>query len=127
MHQSISMIVMGVLLAALSNYSQVNAIDLPENLPFVMERPIEPSFLDQTFDIRDYGARHGDQAKNTKAVAEAIAACHKQGKYVGICGQGPSDHPDLAKWLLEQNITSVSLNPDTVIDTWLFMAGQKSD
>ena len=52
----------------------------------------------------------------------AITACRKAGKYVGICGQGPSDHPDLAKWLLEQGISSVSLNPDTVIETWLFMA-----
>jgi pyruvate,water dikinase len=52
----------------------------------------------------------------------AIAACKAQGKYVGICGQGPSDHPDLARWLLEQGISSVSLNPDTVIDTWVYMA-----
>ncbi len=56
----------------------------------------------------------------------AISACRKQGKYVGICGQGPSDHPDLADWLLEQGITSISLNPDTVIDTWLFMAEKSS-
>ena len=52
----------------------------------------------------------------------AIQACRKHGKYVGICGQGPSDHPDLARWLLEQGIGSVSLNPDTVIDTWVYMA-----
>lgn len=60
-----------------------------------------------------------------KLLAEAISACKKAGKYVGICGQGPSDHPDLAKWLLDQGIDSVSLNPDTVIETWLFMADQK--
>lgn len=54
----------------------------------------------------------------------AIAACRAKGKYVGICGQGPSDHPDLAKWLLEQGISSVSLNPDTVLETWFFMADQ---
>jgi len=54
----------------------------------------------------------------------AIKACKDADKYVGICGQGPSDHPDLAKWLLEQGISSVSLNPDTVIETWLFMAKQ---
>ncbi len=54
----------------------------------------------------------------------AIYACHKHGKYVGICGQGPSDHPDLAKWLMDQGITSVSLNPDTVIETWMYMAGR---
>jgi pyruvate,water dikinase len=51
----------------------------------------------------------------------AIDACRKQGKYVGICGQGPSDHPDLAEWLLKRGITSISLNPDTVIDTWLYL------
>ncbi len=51
-------------------------------------------------------------------ISMAIEACKKQGKYVGICGQGPSDHHDLAQWLMEQGIDSVSLNPDTVIDTW---------
>jgi pyruvate,water dikinase len=55
---------------------------------------------------------------------QAISACKKAGKYVGICGQGPSDHPDLAKWLLEQGIDSVSLNPDSVIETWLYMADE---
>ncbi|MBT8441446.1 MAG: phosphoenolpyruvate synthase [Gammaproteobacteria bacterium] len=54
----------------------------------------------------------------------AIDACRKQGKYIGICGQGPSDHPDLAKWLLDQGIESVSLNPDTVLETWLYLAGE---
>ena len=53
----------------------------------------------------------------------AIRACKKQGKYVGICGQGPSDHPELARWLLEQGIDSVSLNPDTVVETWMYLAG----
>ncbi len=52
----------------------------------------------------------------------AIQACKRREKYVGICGQGPSDHPDLAKWLMEQGIDSVSLNPDTVMDTWLYLA-----
>ncbi len=52
----------------------------------------------------------------------AIAACLKRGKYVGICGQGPSDHPDFARWLVEQRIESMSLNPDTVVETWLFLA-----
>ena len=61
-----------------------------------------------------------------KLLEQAINACKKAGKYVGICGQGPSDPPDLAKWLLEQGIDSVSLNPDTVVDTWLFMADQKN-
>ncbi|MHB1052623.1 MAG: phosphoenolpyruvate synthase [Thiobacillus sp.] len=53
-----------------------------------------------------------------KLLAEAIAACKRQGKYIGICGQGPSDHPDLAEWLVEQGIGSISLNPDTVVATW---------
>jgi pyruvate,water dikinase len=52
----------------------------------------------------------------------AIQACRKAGKYVGICGQGPSDHPDLAKWLVEEGIDTISLNPDTVVETWLFLA-----
>jgi pyruvate,water dikinase len=52
----------------------------------------------------------------------AIRACRKQGKYVGICGQGPSDHPDLARWLMEQGIESLSLNPDTVVSTWMSLA-----
>lgn len=53
-----------------------------------------------------------------KMLSMAISACRKHGKYVGICGQGPSDHPDLAKWLLDQEISSISLNPDTVVETW---------
>jgi pyruvate,water dikinase len=56
----------------------------------------------------------------------AIRACRKRGKYIGICGQGPSDHPDFARWLLEQGIESMSLNPDTVLDTWLFLAGKRA-
>ncbi|MFO7541878.1 MAG: phosphoenolpyruvate synthase [Thiobacillus sp.] len=53
-----------------------------------------------------------------KLLAEAIAACNRHGKYIGICGQGPSDYPDLAEWLVEQGIGSISLNPDTVVSTW---------
>ena len=56
----------------------------------------------------------------------AISACKRAGKYVGICGQGPSDHPDLAQWLMAQGIESMSLNPDTVVDTWLMLADGKS-
>jgi pyruvate,water dikinase len=52
----------------------------------------------------------------------AIKACRARGKYIGICGQGPSDHPDLARWLLNEGIESISLNPDTVVDTWLMLA-----
>lgn len=59
-----------------------------------------------------------------KLLAMAIEACKAQGKYIGICGQGPSDHPDLAKWLMEQGISSVSLNPDSVLDTWFFLANE---
>ncbi|HVT35501.1 MAG TPA: phosphoenolpyruvate synthase [Nevskiaceae bacterium] len=55
----------------------------------------------------------------------AISACRKRGKYIGICGQGPSDHPDLARWLLDEGIESISLNPDTVVETWMFLANGK--
>ena len=70
-----------------------------------------------TFDERD------DAVK--AMLAMAISACRKRGSYVGICGQGPSDHPDLAEWLVEQGIGSISLNPDTVVSTWLLLAKQK--
>ena len=66
------------------------------------------------FDERDEAVK--------RMLAMAIKACRKQGKYVGICGQGPSDHPDLARWLMEQGIESMSLNPDTVVSTWLALA-----
>ena len=59
-----------------------------------------------------------------KLLSMAIDACNAQGKYVGICGQGPSDFPDFATWLLEQGISSISLNPDTVVDTWQHLAGK---
>ncbi|MEO6565822.1 MAG: phosphoenolpyruvate synthase [Casimicrobiaceae bacterium] len=68
----------------------------------------------RTFDERD------DAVKAMLSLA--ISACQRQGKYVGICGQGPSDHPDLAQWLVEQGIESMSLNPDTVVATWLALA-----
>ena len=55
-------------------------------------------------------------------LAMAIDACKAKGKYIGICGQGPSDHPDLAKWLMEKGIDSISLNPDSVLDTWFYLA-----
>ncbi|MEO8134002.1 MAG: phosphoenolpyruvate synthase [Betaproteobacteria bacterium] len=70
-----------------------------------------------TFDERD------DAVK--AMLAMAIGACRRAGKYVGICGQGPSDHPDLAEWLAEQGISSISLNPDSVVDTWMFLARGK--
>jgi pyruvate,water dikinase len=56
---------------------------------------------------------------------QVIQVCRQQGKYIGICGQGPSDHPDFAQWLVEEGIESISLNPDTVLETWLFLAGAK--
>jgi pyruvate, water dikinase len=69
-------------------------------------------------------ARHFDERDEAvrKLLSMAISACRKAGKYVGICGQGPSDHPDLARWLLDEGIGSMSLNPDTVVETWLYLA-----
>ena len=78
----------------------------------------DSSIIAHLFDERDPAVK--------ALMAQAIAACRKAGKYVGICGQGPSDHPDLVLWLMEHGITAVSLNPDTVIDTWLFLAGESS-
>jgi pyruvate, water dikinase len=66
------------------------------------------------FDERDPAVKH--------MLHLAIQACRKAGKYVGICGQGPSDHPDLAKWLMDEGIESLSLNPDSVVETWLYLA-----
>jgi pyruvate,water dikinase len=78
----------------------------------------DSALVAQNFDERD-GA--------VKALMEmAITACRKQGKYIGICGQGPSDHPDLARWLVEQGISSLSLNPDSVVATWMFLAGART-
>ena len=57
-------------------------------------------------------------------ISLAIAACKRQGKYIGICGQGPSDHPDFAQWLVAEGISSISLNPDSVITTWQTLAAQ---
>ncbi|MGD9592336.1 MAG: phosphoenolpyruvate synthase [Candidatus Berkiella sp.] len=75
---------------------------------------------------RDSGIVAGQFDERDNAVKflmeRAIKECKKQGKYIGICGQGPSDHADLALWLLEHGIDSVSLNPDTVLETWLFLA-----
>ncbi|MEP7183316.1 MAG: phosphoenolpyruvate synthase [Betaproteobacteria bacterium] len=71
-----------------------------------------------TFDERD------DAVK--AMLSMAIHACRKAGKYIGICGQGPSDHPDLAQWLVGEGIESISLNPDSVVATWLLLGGQKA-
>lgn len=61
-----------------------------------------------------------------KLLSMAIEACKAKGKYIGICGQGPSDHPDLAMWLMEQGISSISLNPDSVLDTWFYLSNDQS-
>ena len=74
----------------------------------------DSGIVSHLFDERDPAVK--------KLLKMAIDACNAQGKYIGICGQGPSDHPDLAKWLMEQGISSVSLNPDSVLDTWFYLA-----
>ena len=76
----------------------------------------DSALVADVFDERDEAVR--------AMLAMTIRACKKTGKYVGICGQGPSDHPDLARWLLDEGIESMSLNPDSVIETWLFLAGE---
>ncbi len=68
----------------------------------------DSAIVAKLFDERDAAVK--------KLLQLAISACRRQGKYIGICGQGPSDHPDFARWLLEQGIESVSLNPDTVVE-----------
>ena len=73
----------------------------------------DSAIVAKLFDERDEAVK--------RLLAMAISACRRHGKYVGICGQGPSDHPDLARWLVEQGIESISLNPDTVVETWLFL------
>ncbi|MFT3762423.1 MAG: phosphoenolpyruvate synthase [Pseudoxanthomonas sp.] len=78
----------------------------------------DSSIVANLFDERDPAVK--------KMLSMAISAAKKKGKYVGICGQGPSDHPDLAEWLYREGIESVSLNPDTVVDTWLRLAKLKA-
>ena len=78
----------------------------------------DSSIVAHLFDERDPAVK--------KLLAMAIKTAREKGKYIGICGQGPSDHPDLAEWLMEQGIESVSLNPDTVVDTWLRLAKKKA-
>jgi pyruvate, water dikinase len=74
----------------------------------------DSAIVAKAFDERDPAVK--------RLLAMAITACRKRNKYIGICGQGPSDHPDLARWLVDQGIESMSLNPDTVVETWLFLA-----
>ena len=78
----------------------------------------DSSLVSEGFDERDPAVKF--------MLSAAIQACLRRGKYVGICGQGPSDHPDLAEWLMEQGIESMSLNPDTVVATWQRLAKLQS-
>ncbi|MEG3191045.1 MULTISPECIES: phosphoenolpyruvate synthase [Novilysobacter] len=78
----------------------------------------DSALVSSLFDERDPAVK--------KLLSMAISTARAKGKYVGICGQGPSDHPDLAEWLMDQGIDSVSLNPDTVVDTWLRLAKAKA-
>src|SRR3954467_12248663 len=84
----------------------------PPQLTLGLDR--DSGLVAEGFDERDAAVK--------AMLAMAIGACRKHGKYVGICGQGPSDHPDLARWLMEQGIESLSLNPDTVVSTWMALA-----
>ncbi|HYD60049.1 MAG TPA: phosphoenolpyruvate synthase [Noviherbaspirillum sp.] len=79
-----------------------------------LDRDSGMELLAADFDERDEAVR--------ALLSKAISACRTQGKYIGICGQGPSDHPDFAEWLMKEGIASISLNPDTVIDTWQKLA-----
>ncbi len=81
-----------------------------------LDRDSGMELLAADFDERDPAVR--------ALIRMAIAACKKQGKYIGICGQGPSDHPDFARWLQDEGISSISLNPDSVIATWKQLAGR---
>ena len=76
------------------------------------------SLVASLFDERDPAVK--------QLLHQAIQACRRQDKYVGICGQGPSDHPDLARWLMDEGISSVSLNPDSVVQTWLYLGGEQT-
>ncbi len=82
-----------------------------------LDRDSGMELLAADFDERDPAVR--------ALLSKAIAACRAQGKYIGICGQGPSDHPDFAEWLMKEGIASISLNPDTVIDTWQKLASAR--
>jgi pyruvate,water dikinase len=74
----------------------------------------DSELLATTFDERDPAV--------LKIISMAIEACRHRGAYIGICGQGPSDHPDFAEWLLREGIDSISLNPDTVVETWVSLS-----
>jgi pyruvate,water dikinase len=79
-----------------------------------LDRDSGLELLARDFDERDLAVK--------ALISKAIAACRAADKYIGICGQGPSDHPDFADWLADEGILSISLNPDTVVDTWQRLA-----
>jgi pyruvate,water dikinase len=79
----------------------------------------DSGIVSHLFDERDAAVKH--------LLSLAIQACNDAGKYVGICGQGPSDHPEFARWLMDQGISSVSLNPDSVLDTWFYLAQEHGE
>ena len=82
-----------------------------------LDRDSGMELLAADFDERDPAVR--------ELLSKAIKTCLAKGKYVGICGQGPSDHPDFAEWLMREGISSISLNPDSVVDTWMKLAGKQ--
>ena len=91
---------------------------------------VEYSFVDAAgntvgaeFRVNTTTSGNQDDPAVTALISQAIKACLAQGKYIGICGQGPSDHPDFAQWLAKEGISSISLNPDSVVATWQQLAG----
>jgi pyruvate,water dikinase len=83
-----------------------------------LDRDSGLELLARDFDERDPAVK--------ALISRAIAACRATGKYIGICGQGPSDHPDFADWLADEGIVSISLNPDSVVETWKRLATRRS-
>jgi len=81
-----------------------------------LDRDSGLALLAHDFDERDPAVK--------ALISRAIASCRAHGKYIGICGQGPSDHPDFAEWLADEGIVSISLNPDTVVETWQRLAAR---
>ena len=83
-----------------------------------LDRDSGLELLAKDFDERDPAVK--------ALISRAIAACRATGKYIGICGQGPSDHPDFADWLADEGIVSISLNPDSVVETWRRLATRRN-
>ena len=94
----------------------VGSNDLTQ-LTLGLDRDSGMELLAADFDERDPAVR--------ALLSKAIQTCLAKGKYVGICGQGPSDHPDFAEWLMKEGISSISLNPDSVVDTWRLLASHR--